>query len=31
MWNGVGPGFLPYTKGVFAHIDEMQDVGFEWD
>src|SRR5215471_9845848 len=30
MWNGVGPGFLPYTKGVFAHIDEMKDVGFEW-
>ena len=31
MWNGVGPGFLPYTKGVFAHIDEMKDAGFEWD
>ena len=31
MWNGVGPGFLPYTKGSFAHIDEMHDVGFEWD
>ncbi|HTK92883.1 MAG TPA: amidohydrolase family protein [Verrucomicrobiae bacterium] len=31
MWNGVGPGFLPYTKGVFAHIDEMKDVGFEWN
>jgi len=30
MWNGVGPGFLPYTKGVFAHIDEMKGVGFEW-
>jgi predicted TIM-barrel fold metal-dependent hydrolase len=30
MWNGVGPGFLPYTKGVFAHIDEMKDLGFEW-
>ena len=29
MWNGVGPGFLPYTKGVFAHIDEMKDVGQE--
>ena len=23
MWNGVGPGFLPYTKGSFGHIDEM--------
>ncbi len=23
MWNGVGPGFLPYTKGAFDHIDEM--------
>jgi predicted TIM-barrel fold metal-dependent hydrolase len=31
MWNGVGPGFLPYTRGSFAHIDEMRDVGFEWD
>ena len=31
MWNGVGPGFLPYTKGSFAHIDEMKDAGFEWD
>jgi len=31
MWNGVGPGFLPYTKGSFAHIDEMHDVGFEWN
>jgi predicted TIM-barrel fold metal-dependent hydrolase len=31
MWNGVGPGFLPYTKGSFAHIDEMRDIGFEWD
>ena len=30
MWNGVGPGFLPYTKGVFAHIDEMKALGFEW-
>ena len=24
MWNGVGPGFLKYTPGVFAHIDEMK-------
>jgi predicted TIM-barrel fold metal-dependent hydrolase len=31
MWNGVGPGFLPYTRGSFAHIDEMRDAGFEWD
>jgi len=31
MWNGVGPGFLPYTKGSFGHIDEMKDLGFEWD
>jgi predicted TIM-barrel fold metal-dependent hydrolase len=31
MWNGVGPGFLPYTKGSFAHIDEMRDAGFEWN
>jgi predicted TIM-barrel fold metal-dependent hydrolase len=31
MWNGVGPGFLPYTKGSFGHIDEMKDAGFEWD
>src|SRR3954454_17483277 len=31
MWNGVGPGFLPYTKGAFGHIDEMKDAGFDWD
>ena len=30
MWNGVGPGFLPYQKGMFNHIDEMKDLGFEW-
>ena len=24
MWNGVGPGFLKYTQGTFAHIDEMK-------
>ena len=30
MWNGIGPGFLPYQKGMFGHIDEMRDVGFEW-
>lgn len=31
MWNGVGPGFLKYQKGVFGHIDEMRECGFEWD
>jgi predicted TIM-barrel fold metal-dependent hydrolase len=31
MWNGVGPGFLPHTKGSFGHIDEMKEAGFEWD
>src|SRR5260370_37483576 len=31
MWNGVGPGFLPYQKGVFGHIDELRGSGFEWD
>ena len=31
MWNGVGPGFLPYTKGSFGHIDEMKEAGFVWD
>ena len=31
MWNGVGPGFLPYTKGMFHHIDEMAALGFEWN
>src|SRR5271169_7213825 len=30
MWNGIGPGFLPYQKGMFGHIDEMKDSGFEW-
>jgi predicted TIM-barrel fold metal-dependent hydrolase len=31
MWNGVGPRFLKYQRGVFKHIDEMKDAGFEWD
>jgi predicted TIM-barrel fold metal-dependent hydrolase len=31
MWNGVGPGFLKYQKGMFGHIDEMKSLGFEWD
>ena len=31
MWNGVGPGFLKYNKGSFAHVDEMKDAGFEWN
>ena len=31
MWNGIGPGFLPYQKGMFGHIDEMKDLGFEWN
>src|SRR5258707_4559242 len=31
MWNGVGPGFLKYQKGMFGHIHEMKDLGFEWD
>jgi predicted TIM-barrel fold metal-dependent hydrolase len=31
MWNGVGPGFLKYTKGAFARIDEMREIGFEWN
>ena len=31
MWNGIGPGFLPYQKGMFSHIDEMKDLGFEWN
>lgn len=30
MWNGVGPGFLKYQRGMFNHIDEMKDLGFEW-
>ncbi len=31
MWNGVGPGFLKYQKGSFARIDEMRELGFDWD
>jgi len=31
MWNGIGPGFLPYQRGMFGHIDEMKDLGFEWN
>ena len=26
MWNGVGPGFLKYQKGMFARIDTMKDM-----
>ena len=29
--TGSGPGFLPYQKGMFNHIDEMKDLGFEWN
>jgi hypothetical protein len=29
MWNGVGPGFLPYQKGTFGHIDEMKELRVE--
>jgi hypothetical protein len=28
MWNGIGPGFLPYQKGMFGHIDEMKGSRF---
>ena len=31
MWNGVGPGFSKYQKGMFAHVDVMKGYGFEWD
>ena len=31
MWNGVGPGFMKYQRGMFGHIDEMKDLGFEWN
>ena len=31
MWNGVGPGFSKYEKGSFTHVDEMADLGFEWN
>ena len=31
MWNGVGPRFLKYERGIFGHIDEMKDSGFTWD
>src|SRR6516165_1865999 len=27
MWNGIGPGFLRYQRGMFGHIDEMKDLG----
>jgi uncharacterized protein len=30
MWNGIGPGFFKYTKGMYGHIDEMKALGFEW-
>src|SRR5271167_4305445 len=29
--NGIGPGFMPYQRGMFGHIDEMKDLGFEWN
>ena len=31
MWNGVGPTFFTYRHGAFGHIDEMKEIGFEWD
>src|SRR3984893_16610431 len=31
MWNGVGPGFQKFQRGMFGHIDEMADLGFEWN
>jgi len=31
MWNGIGPGFSKYQKGLFAHIDVMPGYGFEWN
>ena len=31
MWNGVGPGFLKYTEGAFVRVDEMKQLGFDWD
>jgi predicted TIM-barrel fold metal-dependent hydrolase len=31
MWNGVGPGFLKYTPGMFGRIDQMKALGFEWE
>jgi predicted TIM-barrel fold metal-dependent hydrolase len=31
MWNGVGPAFFKYRRGLFGHIDEMNEAGFDWD
>jgi len=31
MWNGIGPGFKKYERGLYAHTDRMQDYGFDWD
>jgi uncharacterized protein len=31
MWNGIGPSFYKYERGLFGHIDEMADEGFEWN
>ncbi len=31
MWNGIGPGFSKYQKGMFAHIDVMKEYGFACD
>jgi predicted TIM-barrel fold metal-dependent hydrolase len=30
-WNGIGPGFFKFERGLFGHIDEMAALGFEWN
>src|SRR5260370_25928891 len=29
MWKGIGPGLLPYQKGMFGTMDERKELGFE--
>jgi uncharacterized protein len=31
VWNGIGPGFLRYEKGLYQRTDRMLELGFEWN
>src|SRR6516162_4797171 len=31
MWNGVGPGFMQYQRGISGPINGMTNLGFEWN
>ena len=31
MWNGIGPNFVKYEKGLYQRTDAMVELGFTWD